>query len=85
MEVSRDRIPEVAEQLAGMQGVSEAYSVAGRYDLAAVLRVKDNESLADLVTRRMLRLEGIRKTETLFAFRAYSRHDLESMFQIGIQ
>ena len=75
---------EVGEALAEMEGVSEVYTVAGRYDLVAMVRVSRNEDLADLVTRRVSDLEGIRSTETLMAFRAYSRHDLESLFSLGL-
>jgi len=83
MEVERDRINEVAERLADTPGVSEVYSVAGRYDLVAMIRVRKNEELADLVTSQLLKVEGIRQTETLIAFRAYSRHDLEAAFALG--
>jgi DNA-binding Lrp family transcriptional regulator len=67
-----------------MKGITEVFSVAGRYDLVAIIRVKDNEALAELVTDRMLKVEHIIRSETLIAFRAYSRHDLESMFSIGM-
>ena len=80
----RTRTMEVGEALAEMEGVSEVYTVAGRYDLVAMVRVSRNEDLADLVTRRLSGLEGIRSTETLMAFRAYSRHDLESLFSLGL-
>lgn len=82
--VSRDRVNEVAEELAEMDGVSEVYSVAGRYDLSVIIRAKDNEQLADLVTHHMLKVKGILTSETLMAFRVHSRHDLESMFSIGM-
>lgn len=82
--VERARINQVAETLAGMQGVSEVYSVGGRYDLVAIIRVKDNESLAELITNQMLLVEGINDSETLIAFRVFSRHDLEKMFSIGM-
>ena len=82
--VERARINQVAETLSGMQGVSEVYSVGGRYDLVAIIRVKDNESLAELITNQMLLVEGIDDSETLIAFRVYSRHDLEKMFSIGM-
>ncbi|MGD2078189.1 MAG: Lrp/AsnC ligand binding domain-containing protein [Chloroflexota bacterium] len=80
----RGMINEVAETLAGMKGVSEVYSVGGRYDLVAVIRVKDNNALAELVTNQMLLVKGIEDSETLIAFRVFSRHDLESMFSIGL-
>jgi DNA-binding Lrp family transcriptional regulator len=82
--VKRGMINEVAETLAGMKGVSEVYSVGGRYDLVAIIRVKDNEALAELVTNHMLLVKGIKDSETLIAFRVFSRHDLESMFSIGM-
>ena len=82
--VERGQINQVAETLAGMAGVSEVYSVGGRYDLVAIIRVKDNDSLAELVTNHMLLVDGIADSETLIAFRAFSRHDLESMFSIGM-
>jgi DNA-binding Lrp family transcriptional regulator len=83
LKVARDRIGEIAEALADMEGISEVFSVSGRYDLVAIARVPGNDDLAELVTGRMLKIEGIRDTETMLAFRAYSRHDLEGMFAIG--
>lgn len=80
--VRTEETSRVAEELSSMPGVSEVYSVAGNYDLVTVLRVKDNESLAALVTDRLRKLEGITRTETLIAFRAYSRHDLDSLFSL---
>jgi DNA-binding Lrp family transcriptional regulator len=83
LNAARNKINAVAEKLAEMDGISEVFSVAGEYDLAAIIRVKDNEGLADLVTNRMLKIEGITKSETLIAFKVYSKHDLEAMFSIG--
>ncbi len=76
-------INDVAERLVEMPGVSEVYSVGGRYDLVAVIRVRSNEEMANLVTDQMLKLDHIDRSETLIAFRAYSQHDLERMFAIG--
>ncbi|MFP4055818.1 MAG: Lrp/AsnC family transcriptional regulator [Candidatus Brocadiia bacterium] len=81
----RDAVNETAQALVGLDGVAEVYSVAGDWDLAAILRTKTNEQLADLVTNHMLKLEGILKTTTLIAFRTYSRFDLERMFSIGME
>jgi DNA-binding Lrp family transcriptional regulator len=83
--IDRDRINPVAEELAEMEGVTEVYSVAGQYDLVAVVRVADNDALAELVTARMLPLEGILRSETLIAFRVYSRYDLERIFSLGME
>lgn len=81
--ISRDRVNEIAEKLSDIKGISEVYSIAGRYDLAVIIRAKDNEQLADIVTRHMLKVEGIITSETLIAFRVYSKHDLERMFSVG--
>jgi DNA-binding Lrp family transcriptional regulator len=83
--VSRLHIKPVAERLAEMPEVSDVFSVAGKFDLVAIVRVAANEDLADLVTDRMARLEGIEGTETLIAFRAYSRRDLEAGFSLGAE
>lgn len=82
--VSRDRVNEIAEKLAEMKGITEVYSIAGRYDLSVIIRAKDNDQLADIVTHHMLKVEGIITSETLVAFRVYSKHDLEGMFSIGM-
>lgn len=81
--VRRDAVNETAQALLELQGVAEVYSVAGKWDLVAMVRAKSNEELADLVTQHLLRIESILKTETLIAFRAYSNYDLERMFSIG--
>jgi DNA-binding Lrp family transcriptional regulator len=81
----RTRINEVAEQIAGLDGISEVYSVSGNYDLIAIARVASNEELADLVTKKLLGINFILKSETMLAFKAFSRHDLETMFQIGME
>lgn len=83
IECEKAKINTVAETMANIPGISEVYSVAGRVDLAAVIRVKDNDQLAEIVTNKMLQIPGITRTETLISFRVYSKHDLESMFSIG--
>jgi DNA-binding Lrp family transcriptional regulator len=79
----RTKINEVAEQLAQMEGISEVYSVTGNYDLVAIVRVRTNDDLADLITHKLLSIESIMKTDTLLAFKAFSQHDLEAMFSVG--
>ena len=83
--VEHGGINTVAEQLADLEGVAEVYSVGGRYDLVAMIRVKTNDQMADLITNQMVKVKGIQKTETLIAFRAFSKHDLESMFSLGFE
>jgi DNA-binding Lrp family transcriptional regulator len=80
----RTKINEVAEQLAEMEGISEVYSVSGNYDLIAIVRVKSNDDLANLVTNKLLSIDSILKAETMLAFKAFSRHDLEGMFAVGM-
>lgn len=78
-----NRIAALAEALADVDGVAEVYSVAGEADIVAVVRVRHHEQLADVVTRRISALEGIVATRTLIAFQAFSRHDLEAMWDLG--
>lgn len=76
-------IPEVAEAIAGLDGVSEVYSVTGAIDLIALVRVADHEQVAQVVTEHLNRVAGVLSTETHIAFRAYSTHDLEAAFSLG--
>ena len=77
------RIPEVAEAVAALPGVSEVYSVTGALDLVAMVRVADHEQVAEVVADRLNKVPGILRTETHIAFRAYSAHDLEAAFSLG--
>ena len=78
-----DRIADLAVELADVEGVAEVYSVAGEADIVAVIRVRRHEDLADVVTRRVNALDGIVNTRTLIAFQAFSRHDLEALWDLG--
>lgn len=85
LNVERKLIEKVADQLAGLTHVSEVYSVSGRYDLVAIVRVAGVDDLATLVTKHLLQVEGITHSESMLAFRSYSRHDLEQLFSIGAE
>lgn len=78
-----DRIPEVAQAIADLQGVSEVYSVAGDVDLVAIVRVREYEQVADVIAGQINKVPGVLDTQTHIAFRAYSRHDLEAAFSLG--
>ena len=84
LKIERSKINEAAEQLADMEGISEVYSVSGNYDLVAIARVPANDDLANLVTNKLHRIDSILKSETMLAFKAFSRHDLEAMFTVGM-
>lgn len=79
------RIPEVAEQIAGLAGVSEVYSVTGHIDLIAMVRVRHHDAIATVVADRLNKVPGVLSTETHIAFRSYSEHDLEQAFSIGVE
>jgi DNA-binding Lrp family transcriptional regulator len=83
--VEQGLVPEVAEALMQVPGIAEAYSVAGDYDLVAIVRVRQHEALAELVTANLQRITGITSTNTLIAFRAYSAKDLAAMWEIGLE
>jgi DNA-binding Lrp family transcriptional regulator len=77
------QIPEVAQAIADLEGVSEVYSVTGDIDLIALLRVHEHDDIARLVPDQLNKVSGIVSTETHIAFRTYSRHDLEAAFSLG--
>lgn len=85
IEAERGQVTQLAQTLAGLPGVAEVYSVSGRLDLVAIARVAEADDLAQLVTEKLAGLPGIVRTETLLAFRAYSRHDLDSLFDVGLR
>jgi DNA-binding Lrp family transcriptional regulator len=78
------RIPEVAEEIAAIEGVSEVYSVTGQIDLITLVRVRSHEDVATVVADRLNKVAGVESTETHIAFRTYSKHDLESAFSLGL-
>jgi DNA-binding Lrp family transcriptional regulator len=83
IDAATDSIPEVAEAVAELDGVSEVYSVAGDVDLIALVRVREFDQIAEVVAGRINKVPGVLETDTHIAFRAYSRHDLEAAFSIG--
>lgn len=80
-----DQIPEVAEQIAALDGVTEVYSVTGSIDLIAMIRVRSHDEIAEVVADRLNKVPGVTNTETHIAFRAYSTTDLEAAFSIGLE
>jgi DNA-binding Lrp family transcriptional regulator len=83
VETTVDRIPEVAQQIADLPGVSEVYSVTGDVDLVAIVRVHEHDQLADVIADQLSKVAGVKSTRTYLAFRAYSQHDLDAAFAIG--
>jgi len=79
-----DAIPEIAEQVSAIEGVTEVYSVAGDVDLVAMVRVRAHEDLADVIAGQLNKVPGILSTQTLIAFRTYSKHDLDAAFSLGL-
>ncbi|MEH1057797.1 Lrp/AsnC ligand binding domain-containing protein [Micromonospora sp. CPCC 206171] len=84
IDCATDSIPEVAEALANLPGVSEVYSVAGHVDLIAMVRVREFEQIAQVIAGSISKVPGVLNTESHIAFRAYSQHDLEETFAIGL-
>jgi len=74
----RDRIPQTAQEIADIPGVAEVYSVSGEWDLVAIIRVPTWEEIAEVVTTRIAKVEGIERTNTLTSFRIYSREEIET-------
>lgn len=85
LNVQSDKINQVAEELVELDGVSEVYSVAGQVDLVVIIRARNDEQVASLVTEQLLQVDGLLSSETLIAFRAFSQHDLDGMFSVGME
>ena len=83
MKAEREAMHSLGGKLADVEGVTEAYSITGEWDFVAIIRLRQAEELAELVTGRLSRIRGIRETHTMVAFEVFSEHDLEAMFSIG--
>jgi DNA-binding Lrp family transcriptional regulator len=83
IEAERDAMASLGGALADVEGVAEAYSVTGEWDFVAMLRVRNPEEVAKVVTERFGSVKGIRRTHTMVAFEVFSQHDLEALFSIG--
>lgn len=79
------QIPETAQQIADLSDVTEVYSVAGDYDLVIMVRVRNHDDLARVVSEQIAKVPGVIRTQTLVAFKVYSRHDVEAMFSVGFE
>ncbi|MFF0432598.1 Lrp/AsnC family transcriptional regulator [Streptomyces sp. NPDC004327] len=85
IKTSVDRIPEIAEEIAAIDCVSEVFSVTGTYDLIAMVRVGRHDDLADVIPGQISKIPGVEGTDTHVAFRAYSQNDLDAAFAIGLE
>ena len=83
VEVERAAMPTFGGMLADLEGVQEAWSVTGDWDFVAIVRVTRHEMLSDVITAQLLQLPGVLRTQTMVAFEAFSRHDLDAMFSVG--
>ncbi|HEV2033467.1 MAG TPA: Lrp/AsnC ligand binding domain-containing protein [Candidatus Dormibacteraeota bacterium] len=81
----RDALTNLGPKLADIEGVAEVYTVTGEWDFVAIVRVREHDDLAQVVTQRLTKLEGIERTQTMVAFQQFSAHDLEAMFGLGLE
>ena len=82
---TREALTRLGPELADVQGVAEVYTVTGDWDFVAIVRVREHDDLANVVTHELTRLEGIERTQTMVAFQQFSAHDLEAMFGLGLE
>jgi DNA-binding Lrp family transcriptional regulator len=83
IQAERSALATLGGDLADIEGVAEAYSVTGEWDFVAILRLREHDELKQVVTGRISQLSGVLRTQTMVAFEAYSRHDLEALFSVG--
>ncbi len=82
---TREALTNLGPKLADVAGIAEVYTVTGEWDFVAIVRVREHDELAQVVTQRLTRLEGIERTQTMVAFQQFSAHDLEAMFGLGLE
>ena len=85
VKATREGLARLGPELADVEGVAEVYTVTGEWDFVAIVRVREHDELAEVVTRRLTQLEGIERTNTMVAFQQFSSHDLEAMFGLGLE
>ena len=83
LNVDRTKINEIGVEISEMHGVTEVFSVSGRFDLVAIIRLRENDELAELITEKMTRIDGITKTESMIAYKMLSKLDIAGMFELG--
>ena len=79
------QIPETAQAIADLDDVTEVYSVAGDFDLVIMVRVRNHDDIARVVSEHIAKIPGVQRTHTLVAFKVYSRHDVEALFSVGFE
>ena len=82
---TREGLTRLGSELASVEGIAEVYTVTGEWDFVAIVRVREHDDLAKVVTQQLTRLEGIQRTQTMVAFQQFSAHDLEAMFGLGLE
>ena len=82
---TREGLNTLGPRLADVEGVAEVYTVTGEWDFVAIARVREHDDLAQVVTQRLTKLDGIERTQTMVAFQQFSAHDLEAMFGLGLE
>jgi len=85
VKATRAGLGTLGPELAGTEGVAEVYTVTGEWDFVAIVRVREHDELATVVTRRLNQLAGIERTNTMVAFQQFSSHDLEARFGLGLE
>jgi DNA-binding Lrp family transcriptional regulator len=82
---TREGLTRLGPALADVEGIAEVYTVTGEWDFIAVIRVRQQDDLADVVTKHLTKLDDIQRTQTMVAFQQFSAHDLEAMFGLGLE
>ncbi len=79
--VERSLICDAIDGLMKIDGITEVYTVAGEYDLVAVIRVRDNATLANIIAAKMTHdIPGLVHTKTLVTLDCKATVDLDKVF-----
>ncbi len=67
----------VVNKLKRMEEVVDLYEVTGDYDVVAIVRSKNQKDLREFIKNKMLRIEGIKGTNTVVILHVAKREGKE--------
>jgi DNA-binding Lrp family transcriptional regulator len=75
LKIDHRKVTRTAEALLEIPGITDVYSISGRYDILIIIKCELIEQIECLITDHLLKTEGIIDSETMFAFRSYDKRE----------
>lgn len=74
---------EIFNKLIGMPEVQEAYMIYGVHDIMVVIRAKDMDTMRDVVTQKIRKIDGVKSTITSIIIKKYKAPEAPQAVQPG--